>query len=67
MQYCLFSMTSKSCLSEIDNHKGIYRNNSICIGKMYQLAKCGGEIIFMWHFDIVIFCKLSQNFPIGQG
>ncbi len=47
MQYCLFSMTSKSCLSEIDKHKGFYKNNSIFIEKMYQLAKRGGELLFM--------------------
>ncbi len=47
MQYCLFSMTSKSCLNETDKHKGFYINNSIFIEKMYQLAKSGGEILFM--------------------
>lgn len=58
-----FSMTSKSCLSETNKHKGFYRNNSIFIEKMYQLAKCGGEILFMWHFDIVMFLQIIAKIP----
>lgn len=58
-----FSMTSKSCLSETNKHKGFYRNNSIFIEKMYQLAKCGGEILSMWHFDIVFFLQIIAKIP----